>query len=710
MRPRAPRVRPQPRRRYILTAYLQALFRPRGVAVIGASTRPTALGYAVARNLIRGGYPGAVHLVNPKGGTLLGHPLHPSVLEVPDPVDLAVIIVPAAAVPRVLEEVGQRGITAAIIQAGGFAEVGPEGAMRQQQALEVANRYGIRLLGPNCIGILDTHYPLNTTFLPPPPPKAGHLAFLSQSGALAAAVLDWSLPREEGFSLIVSTGNQADLTITDLLPWVAQDAQTRAILLYLETPPDADLVQALRRARTRKPVIVLQAGRTAAGQRAAASHTAALAGTWALARAAYRRAGVLVAPDVPTALLWARSAIQAPPAPFRPRVAILTNAGGPGVLAADALAEHNLPLATLTAETQSALRHILPPAASVGNPVDMLASASPEQYAASLAVLLDASEVDAVLVILPPPPGYSAGAVARAIIPVAQSHAKPVVVALMGGRLIPEAEAHLRAAGLPVVHFPREAAVTLAGLAAQKRGLAAAQGQPWLPPAPQAAQATAVLQAAPPQTWLSPAQVATVLDAYGIPRIREAYATTPAEAASMATRIGYPVVLKAHAQGLLHKSDAGGVAVGLASAEEVQQTVHAWQNRFGPALQGVVIQALAPPGHEVIVGGLRDARLGPVLMLGSGGVAVEVLEDVAFALAPLTRPDLDALLRETSVGRRLRGYRNLPAVQPDALGEVLARVGRLLVEQPRVAELDLNPLRVTPQGVWVLDARLRVGA
>ena len=687
--------------------WLRAFFRPRGIAVIGASTKPTALGYAVARNLLQGGYPGAVHLVNPKGGMLFGRPLYPSVLEVPDPVDLAVVIVPAAIVPTVVEQVGQRGIPAAIVQAGGFAEVGPEGEARQRALLDAAQRHDVRVLGPNCIGILDTHYPLDTTFLPPPPPKPGGLAFLSQSGALAAAILDWSQPRDEGFSFIVSTGNQADLRVADLLPWAHEDPHTRAVLLYVENPPDRALVQALAQVARQRAVVVLQAGRTQAGQRAAASHTAALAGDWALARAAYRRAGVHLAPDTRTALTWARAFERVASPPQGRRVAVLTNAGGPGVLAADALAERGLTLADLRLETQAALQALLPPAASVRNPVDMLASASPEHYARSLEVLLGAPEVDAMLLILPPPPGFSAGAVARAVIPVAQGSAKPVVVALMGGRLTPEAEAHFRAAGLPVYPFPEDAAAALAALAAHPSRQAAAQARPFAVGPVRADRAADMLAQVPPGQWLTPPQVAALLDAYGIPRVAEGYATTADEAARVADRLGYPVVLKVWAQDVVHKSEVGGVRVGLRDAAAVRATVEAWQRDFGASWRGVVVQALAPAGHEVIVGGLQAAGLGPVVMLGSGGVEAELLGDVAFALAPLTEPDWQALLAETQVGRRLRGFRQQPAVDPAGLRDLVARVAALLAGHPDLAELDLNPVRVTPQGVWALDARAR---
>ncbi|NPA27240.1 MAG: hypothetical protein GXO36_06560 [Chloroflexi bacterium] len=688
-----------------------AFFRPRGIAVIGASTRPTSLGYAVARNLLRGRHGAAVYLVNPKGGELFGQPLYPSVAVVPDPVDLAVLVVPAQVAVSVMEEVGQRGIQAAIIQSGGFAEEGPEGAARQRALVEVARRHGLRVLGPNCIGILDLFRDLNTTFLPPPLPRAGGLAFYSQSGALAAALLDWGLAVEQGFSRVVSTGNQADLTLADLLPAEGDYPPTRAVLVYSEDAVNTALVTALRELTRHKPAIVLQAGRTAAGQQAAASHTAALASPWDRARAGLRRAGALAAEDLSTARVWAQALVRWPEPSgdgSRLRVAILTNAGGPGVLAADAVGQADeLALATLRPATQAALREGLPPAASVANPVDMLATASPEQYARSLATLLQADEVDAVVVLLPPPPGYSAGAVAKALIPVLQaaSRFKPVTVALLGGYLLPEARAHLHAAEVPTFSTPEDAVLALVGWVRAVRGREHARAIPRrVAPSEPLEALRALLAEHDAEGWLAPRVLARLLDAYELPRVAEAWARTPEEAVRVASKLGYPVVLKLWAEGVVHKSAAQGVRIGLSNAEDVRAVVEGWHARFGPRYRGVLVQTLAPDGPELIVGGLRDSNLGPLVLLGLGGVAVEAWDARAFALAPLTVPDLDALLAESRVGPWLaaRAAASLPALR-----ELLVRVASLLADLP-LAELDLNPVRITPTGPLILDARARV--
>ncbi len=689
---------------------LRALFHPRGIAVIGASARPTSLGYAVARNLLRGRHGAAVHLVNPKGGTLFGHPVYPSVLEVPDPVDLAVIVVPAAVVPQVLDEAGRRGIRAAIVQAGGFAEEGPEGRARQARLLDIARTYGLRLLGPNGIGLIDFHQDLNTTFLPPPFPRPGGLAFFSQSGALAAALLDWGLAAEQGFSLVVSTGNQADVTMEEVLEQGLRHQGTRVVLVYLEDAVDRALVAALRDVTLHKPAIVLKAGKTTAGQRAAASHTAALATPWARAKAGLRRAGVLLARDVRRALTWARALALASPRaglPYPARVAILTNAGGPGVLAADAVgASPALRLAPLSEATQTALREGLPPAASVANPVDMLATASPEQYARSLHILLQAPEVDGVVVLLPPPPGYSAGAVAKALIPVVQQGGKPVTVALLGGYLLPEARAHLLAAEIPVFDTPEEAVAGLAAWAQAEQGRRHAQASvvrelPAIPLEPLQAR----LHEHDERGWLHPQAVAALLDAYRIPRVPEVWAVTPDEAMQAAAALGYPVVLKVWARGVVHKRAADGVRIGLRDAAAVRAQVRDWQQIFSDKYQGVILQPVAADGPELIVGGVGDDHLGPLVMLGLGGSGVEALGEPSFALAPLTEPDVDALLEESRVRAWLvrQGYE----AQVDAVRRLLVRVGSLLADVP-LRELDLNPVRVTRAGPVVLDARARV--
>ncbi len=453
---------------------LTPFFAPRGVLLVGASHDPTKLGYGLARNLVQSNYLGAVHFVNPKGGNLLGRPLHTRIADVPDPVDLAILLIPAPSVPAALGECGERGIHAAIIGAGGFRETGPDGAALEAECLRVARAYEMRLMGPNCIGLLDTHLPLDATFLPPPGPPPGDVAFISHSGAICAAVIDWARGQGFGLSRLVSLGNQVDVNETDVLAPVAADPFTRVLTLYLEGVSDGRrfIIEASRATR-QKPLIALKVGRFSSGRRAVASHTGALAGQEAAYDAAFRKAGVIRAETSEEMFDWGRALAWCPP-PHGRAVAVLTNAGGPGVTAADALEASGQRLAELNDATRLALQAILPPAASLHNPVDMLASASPEQFAACLKLLLTDPGVDSALVILPPPPMYTAGAVAKALIPVIHNAEKPVVVALMGERLIQEAVEHFRAARVPEYRFPERAASALAVLAQRAEYIAAA--------------------------------------------------------------------------------------------------------------------------------------------------------------------------------------------------------------------------------------------
>ena len=703
-----------------MTNPLENFFAPRGVVVIGASTDPTKLGYGVARNLLEGGFPGAVHLVNPKGGELLGHPLYPSVEEVPDPVDLAVILIPAPAVPPTLEACGRRGIRAAVVASGGFRETGRQGAELEAVCVEIARKHNMRLMGPNCIGLVDTHLPLDTTFLPPPGPPVGNVAFVTHSGALAAAVIDWARGQAFGFSRLVSLGNQADVNETDILPVVAEDPYTRAIALYLESIAAGRRFVATAQAVSRqKPVIALKVGRTEAGQQAAASHTGALAGQEVAFDAAFRRAGVLRAGSVEQMFQWAHT-LASVPLPRNDRVLILTNAGGPGVTAADAIAAEGLRLARLTPQTVESLQEFLPSAASLRNPVDMLASASPEQYARALQLGLEDPGVDMVMVILPPPPMFSAGAVARAMIPLIQTADKPVVVVPMGDPLVAEAVAHLRAARVPEFRFPEEAASALGALYRRAQWLQVADSPPLQPADDEAvAAARRILEAdaTPPGGWLPPQTVRALLEAYGIPVPAESVARTAEEAAHAAAATGFPVALKVISPDIAHKSDAGGVVLGLEDAAAVAAAYEAMMARLRAAfpkarLEGVLVQQMAPAGQEVIVGAVRDPLFGPLVMFGSGGVEVEGLGDVAFALAPLTAPDRAHLLESTWAGRKLVGFRHLPPADRPAVEAVLARLAQLAADFPMLAEIEINPLRVLPagQGALALDARARKAA
>jgi acetate---CoA ligase (ADP-forming) len=696
---------------------LTPFFEPTGVAVIGASTNPTKLGFGLARNLRQSGYKGAIHFVNPTADTLLGQPVYPTIGDVPDPVDLAVLLIPAPAVPEAVADCAARGIRAAIIASGGFREIGPEGAALEAECLSVAQEQGVRLIGPNCIGLLDTHLPLDTTFLPPPGPTPGDVAFISHSGAICAAVIDWARGQGFGLSRLVSLGNQVDVNESDVLAPVAADPYTKVITLYLEGVADGRrFVETARQVSCQKPIVALKVGRFAAGRQAVASHTGALAGEDSAYTAAFRQAGIIRANTSEELFDWARALAWCPPPQGR-GVAVLTNAGGPGVTAVDALEAHDLELAQLAPDTRERLRQLLPPAASVNNPVDMLAAATPEQYAKCLQLLLQDTAVHSVLIILPPPPMHTAGGVARALIPIIYTASKPVVVALMGERLIQEAIEHFRAARVPEYRFPERAASALAILAQRAEYLALPERiAPPLPDKIDRELAQAALAGQPAGEFLPQAAVYQLLDAYGIPRPAFELARSAEEAVSLAEGMGLPVALKIAAPAITHKSDVGCVLLDLKTAVAVAEgyeTVVENGRRADPeaAIEGVYVQPMIPTGQELILGVVSDPQFGPVVMFGSGGVEVEGMRDVDFALAPLTTAEAEALIGRTWAGRKLRGYRNLPPADMDQVVDCLLRLGQLAADWPQLAEIEINPLRVlvAGEGVWAIDGRARLG-
>ncbi|MBN2148543.1 MAG: acetate--CoA ligase family protein [Anaerolineales bacterium] len=692
---------------------LKPFFSPQGVAVIGASQDPTKLGYGLARNIVQSNYHGAVHFVNPKEGRLLGQTIYPSILQVPDPVDLAIILIPAPGIPQALRECAQRGITAAIIASGGFRETGEEGARREAEIVQIAQQHQMRLLGPNCIGLLDTHLPIDATFLPPPGPLPGDVAFVSHSGAICAAVIDWARGQGFGLSRLVSLGNQADITETELLMPMAADPYTKVITLYLEGISNGrKFIEQAQQVTPRKPIIALKVGRYAAGQRAAASHTGALAGQENAFNAAFRRAGVIRADTSEELFDWARALAWCPPPKGR-AIAVLTNAGGPGVTAADALEANGMQLAELQPTTRTSLASHLPHAASLHNPIDMLASATPEQYAACLEILLNDEGVAGVLVIFPPPPMYTAGAVAKAIIPIIHNAEKPVTVALMGEKLIQEAVEHFRAAHVVEYRFPERAASALAILAQRAEFLARANAQAFPPISCNKETVQSILQTVLPG-FLDGEKTNRILQAYGIPVTAERLAQNAQQAVEFALEYGVPVALKVSSPDVVHKSDVGGVLLNLENAEAVKNgydTVLSNILKAHPTakIRGVTVQPMLSTGQEVILGVVQDAQFGPLVMFGSGGVEVEGLKDVSFALAPLTPPEAEFMLSTTWAGKKLNGFRGQPPADRQALLDVMVRLAQLASDFPDITEVEINPLRVLPagQGAFALDARMR---
>lgn len=679
---------------------LTPFFSPLGVVIVGTSTSPEKLGYGVARNLTASGYQGAIHFVGQKSGTLFGHPIYTGLEEVPDPVDLAILIVPPNATPETIETCGKRGIHAAIIVSAGFREVGAEGAALEGGCLEVARKYGIRLLGPNCIGTIDTHLPLDTTFLQPPMPAQGGIGFISHSGAFCAAIVDWARSQGFGFSRLVSLGNQADVNETDMLPMLAADVHTRVIVLYMESVSDGKrFVQVGSEATSQKPVIALKVGRFKAGQKAAASHTGALAASDIAFDAAFAKAGILRADSAEQMFDWAR-ALENCPLPRGKNIAILTNAGGPGVIAADSLETNGLLPAKLSDATLEALSVSLPPAASVNNPVDMLASASPEIYAACLKILLEDENVDGAMVILPPPPMFKAEDVAEKLAEAIARSDKPVIIALMGSTLVEKAIEVFTRSKIPAYPFPERAASALSALAKRAefvnhRRQTTDHGR---------LGSSSIVGLSPDGLVAS----------YGIQTAPIKLARNGEECAALAKELGFPVVLKIASADILHKSDIGGVLLDVNDDISAQLGYTTLVERVSKSMpkariEGVRVQRQISNGQEVIVGAVRDSHFGPLMMFGSGGVEVEGLKDVTFALAPLSQAEAREMIQKTWAGRKLKGFRNFPAVDEESVIDALVKLSQLVNEHPEIEEIEINPLRVLVKGCVAVDVRIKSG-
>lgn len=689
---------------------LSPFFHPKGILLSGVSQDPNKLGYGLARNLVRSGYPGAIHFVNPRGGDLFGQPIHTSILEVPDPVDLAVLLVPPPAVPQAMEETGKRGIKAAIVATGGFREIGPEGARLEEEVIAVAEKFGVRFIGPNCVGNVDTHFPYNTTFLQPPGPPPGEIAFVSHSGAICAAVMDWIRGQGCGLSQLISLGNQANVSEADVLPEVAADPHTKVICLYLEGVKDGRRFMEAAASVVRKvPVVALKVGRFDSGKKAAASHTGALAGQETAFDAAFAKTGVLRADTTEEMFQWAR-ALSMCPLPRGNRVAVLTNSGGPGVTAADALELHGMKLADLSVETKAGMQKILPAAASLNNPVDMLASANPDHFSGCLDLLLRDPGVDSVIVISPPPPPSTTGALVKAMIPVIQTYDKPVILTLMGAEQIREAMSLAWASQIPEYRFPEWSASALGALTRYAEFIRTPVEPGELSTGLDQAKANSLLASAKPGEWLDSDTVLSLLDQYGITTIGLKLAESPDQAVQIADKLGYPVVLKLASADVSHKSDIGGVLLNISSAQEVRDGYDLILQRTRQAkpdarIDGIHVQKMAGSGQELITGFVRDPQFGPMLMFGSGGVEVEGLKDVSFGLAPLTRAEARKMIESTWAGKKLKGFRSIAPADQNAAEEVLLRLSRLASDLPQIQELEINPLRVMGNGAVAIDVR-----
>jgi acetyl coenzyme A synthetase (ADP forming)-like protein len=680
-----------------VSASLEPFFRPASVAVIGASSRSGSIGGELFRNVLRGEFRGVAYPVNLSGEPVAGVRAYRSTAEIEEPVDLAVVCLPGGAVLAAAEEALAAGVRALCVISAGFAETGPEGEERQERLLGLVRSYGARLLGPNCLGIAVSDVRLNATFGPRQLPP-GKIGFSSQSGALGLALLERAAQRKLGLSSFVSVGNKADVSSNDLLEYWEDDPNTDVVLLYLESFGNPrKFARVARRVARAKPIVAMKAGRTAAGARAASSHTAALAGSEAAVDALFHQAGVIRV-DTLEELLDVTGLLAAQPLPRGRRVAVLTNAGGLGILCADACETAGLSLPPLADETVVALRKALPPEASVGNPVDMLGSAVGATYEAVLPALLRDPGVDAVIVLFVPPVVAGAEEVAEAIaraVETASTEGKPVLACVISQTGTPD---QLLTAPVAAFDYPESAARALGRAADRAEWLRRVQGSvPELEGIDHETARLVVQEAG--ERWLEPQEVRRLLDAYGLPLVPERIADSVEHALAAAEELGYPVVVKTAAAGV-HKTETGGVALDLRDARAVREAV----TRIGLP---VLVQPFLRGGVEILVGAFQDPVFGPLAALGPGGTMAELIGDAGFRLAPLTDADADELVRSGKAGRLLGGFRGTPPADEHAVADVLVRVARLADELPEVAELDLNPVVAGPSGCVVVDARAR---
>jgi acetyl coenzyme A synthetase (ADP forming)-like protein len=712
-------------------AGLEALFRPRSIAVIGASRDRGTVGGALFHNLVKHDFQGAVYPVNPKADVVQSVKAYPSVDALPEAVDLAILVVPAAHVNATLEACGKRGVKAAVVISAGFKEIGGEGVRREQELVAIARRHGMRVVGPNCLGVLNTEsgVSMDATFAPPFPPP-GPVAFSSQSGALGLAIIEYANALNVGLSQFVSVGNKADVSGNDLIEFWEKDPGTRIILLYLESfgNPRKFLEIARRVART-KPIVAVKSGRTSAGMRAASSHTGSLAGADTAVTALCAQAGV-IRTDTLEELFDVAMLLAHQPVPRGHRVGIVTNAGGPAIMASDACETRGLVVSSLSDETRAALQAFLPAEASVRNPVDMIASATAESFEKAVRLVANDPEVDALIVLYVPPIVTNPLEIAQAIVRGNEAAKadlrargvapKPVLTCFLGSHGVPEGLRSLQEGSIPSYTFPEAAAIALARAVRYGRWLQEPDGvirrfDDVDRDAAKAVVAGALERAGETGAWLTPDEVQALFAAWRIPTPPVAFARTADEAAVAAGTLGFPVAVKLASDTITHKSDVGGVRLDLRNAAEVREAFAAIEATLAQRgqrgeMDGVTVQPMIREGIETIVGMTRDPSFGPLLAFGLGGVQVELLKDVYFRVGPLTDIDATQMVHGIRGVKLLQGYRGAPPGDITALEETLLRVSQLVSECRNIAEMDLNPLKVLPpgRGVVALDARVLV--
>jgi acetyltransferase len=698
------------------TRNLQRLFDPKSVAVIGASNKKGSVGYILLRNLIGAEYDGIVYPVSVSAQSIQGIHAYSSIAQVPRKVDLAVIAVPAKAVPQAMRECGEAGVGGAVIVSAGFKEAGESGKQLEQEVKEIAKLYGVRILGPNCLGYIRPARHLNVTFSHVIPPS-GRVAFFSQSGALGTAILDWAAANEVGFSAFVSVGSMADVDFGDLIDYFGADSHTSSIILYIEQITDArKFMSAARHFAKSKPIIVVKSGRTALGALAAASHTGAIAGDDTLYSAVFRRAGV-VRVDKIEDLFDASEALSRVTSPRGPRLGIVTNAGGPGVMACDRLLHLGGELAELTPETNEKLKACLPEFSARGNPVDVGGDADADRFALAAQALMDDPNCDGVLAILTPQAMSQPTATAQSLVQVSRTHQlKPLLTSFMGQIKVAEAIKLFHTARVPTFNTPEDAVGAYMYMYQYTKHLTnlyetPADILPQFDPDRTKVKDIFLNIAREGRSILTEPEAEHVIEAYQIPVVKTMEATTAEECAAAARTIGFPVAVKILSQDISHKVDVSGVALNVGTEEEAKEqfreiTERAKKARPEADIKGVVVQPMCSGGHEVIIGSKKDATFGPALIFGMGGTSVEFHRDVAVDFPPLNQALARSMIHSTKVSQLLEGYRGAQPVDMVALEQALVKVSYLLVDFPEIVEMDINPLVVRTDGIVALNARI----
>lgn len=704
---------------------MKKFFHPKSIAVVGASQNPENLGHDVLENILYGeagkersnGYQGNVYPVSLKYTEVFGLKAYRSVLDIPGPVDMAMLIIPGKAIPQVMEECGQKGCKNVVIISAGFSERGEEGKKREQQVAEIAKQHGIRFIGPNCLGVFSTHEQLNASFAPHMP-GVGPVAMISQSGALCTAIIAYAKQEHIGFSNFVSSGNKADIEDTDLIEYFNEDPLTKVTAIYMESINDGRrFYDVTKQIATKTPIVVLKVGKTEAGKKAASSHTGALAGAdWAY-EAAFRQAGVIRVSAM-FDLFDAARAFAYQPLPKGDKIAILTNSGGPGVIASDTAYEIGLPLATLSSDTMAKFDAICPPTWSHGNPLDIIGDADVERYMKCLDVLLDAPEVDGIILIAAPVTMADPLTLAKHIAERAKTTEKPIIANFVGV-IGEDSEDYLEAAGVPTIEFPERATKAMHALVRFKRVLDREKDRKKLTElttgcadshSHEKCEEIFEKVRADGRRLLTLNEAREIFELLDIPMSKSRLATTESEAERLSEEVGFPLAMKISSKDIVHKTEAGGVKLEISDAEEVKKVfnkivTNVKKFKADARIEGVVLDQMVR-GAEIIIGVSSDPQFGPMVMFGIGGTMVEVYKDVTFRLIPLTKIDALEMIEEIKGKASYQGARGQPAANPDKLAELIVSVSEAVRLHPDIQELDINPLIVTKDGLIAVDARI----